>query len=117
MRVKRNGLSFHPSSFILLRKRLGVARAALVVRVLARSLFEVEGGFAESRGQPVEEDSRLAPLACPARAVEHRERHRQSVVLARAAPRELELPVETVYQRYRLGGRIHVLEAELSREE
>src|ERR1044072_2083192 len=102
-----------------LGQRLGLARAfvRLFVEVLAGGFFEVEGGVAQTRGEPVEGDSGLASLARPARAVEHGERHRQRVMLAGAVARELELTVEPVDEADRLFGRLHVLEAELAREE
>src|ERR1700749_1556054 len=111
---------FHLSYFRLRPlswNRVCVARAAFVIRVFARGFFEVERGLAETCGEPVEEDPGLGALARPAGAVEHRERHRQRVVLARAVARELELSVETVDARDRLARGLNVLEAELAREE
>src|SRR5262249_5097991 len=64
---------------------------------LSPRLFK-QPGLRKPRQQPLAEDFGFARLARPARAVEHRHRHRQGVVLARPIASRFELSVITLDQ-------------------
>src|SRR5579885_791556 len=96
------------------RQSLWLAARVLIIRACR---FEVERGFAEARGEPVQKDFGLAALARPAGAVEHRQRHRERVVLSGAVARDLEMPVKPVNQPDARARGLLVFEAELVGEE
>src|ERR1051325_2999105 len=87
-------------------------------RLFIRRLFvaRTQVCFLQARDQPLTKDVCLRPFARPTRAVEHRERHREGVMLAGAVAREFTLAGEIINDLYTLPRRRFVFEAEPDRK-
>src|SRR6516225_3267514 len=100
----RGGLSF---------TRRSASRQASALTGRLRRAFDLQ----QPVNQPLAKDLRFAPFIDPAGAVEHRQRHHQSMMLSRAVAGALEAAVRLIEQLDAFPGCVLVAETELTGKE